>query len=79
MGRQRSNPQMKGKEESTERMLNEIEESQLSDTEFKAMVIRKLNEVAEHYQKLQGNYDELSGNYIDMKKKQKLSTRSKRK
>ena len=43
------------------------------------MVIRKLNEVAEHYQKLQGNYDELSGNYIDMKKKQKLSTRSKRK
>ena len=60
-------------------MLNDIEASQLSDTEFKAMVIRKLNEVAEHYQKLQGNYDELSGNYIDMKKKQKLSTRSKRK
>ena len=29
---------MKGKEETSERMLNEIEASQLSDTEFKAMV-----------------------------------------
>ena len=47
MGRQRSNPQMKGKEESTERMLNEIEESQLSDTEFKRMVLKKLNELSE--------------------------------
>ena len=36
---------MKGKEESSERMLNEIEVNQLSDTEFKAMVIRKLNEL----------------------------------
>ena len=31
---------MKGKEEASERMLNEIEASQLSDTEFKAMVIK---------------------------------------
>ena len=45
MGRQRNNPQMKGKEESSERILNEIEISQLSDTQFKAMVIRKLNEL----------------------------------
>ena len=29
---------MKGKEEASERMLNEIEAGQLSDTEFKAMV-----------------------------------------
>ena len=29
---------MKGKEEASERMLNEIEASQLSDTEFKVMV-----------------------------------------
>ena len=41
MGRQRNNPQMKGKEEASERMLTEKEASQLSDTEFKAMVIRK--------------------------------------
>ena len=46
---------MKGKEEVPERMLTEKEASQLSDTEFKAMVIRKLNELTENYQKLQGN------------------------
>ena len=44
MGRQRNNPQMKGKEEAIERMLNEIEARQLSDIEFKAIVIGKLNE-----------------------------------
>ena len=38
MGRQRNNPQMKGKEEASERILTEKEETQLSDTEFKAMV-----------------------------------------
>ena len=59
-GRQRNNPQVKGKEEASERMLNEIEASQLSDIEFKAMVIRKLNEFTENYQKLQGNYNELT-------------------
>ena len=41
MGRQRNNPQIKGQEESSERMLTEKEATQLSDTEFKAMVIRK--------------------------------------
>ena len=60
MGRQRKNPQTKGKEEASERMLNEIEASQLSDIEFKAMVIRKLNELTENYKKLQGNYNELT-------------------
>ena len=68
MGRQRNNPQSKGKEESSERMLNEIEASQLSDTEFKAMVIRKLNELTENYQKLWGRHNELTANYINMKK-----------
>ena len=56
MGRQRNNPQMKGKEEVSERMLTEKEASQLSDTEFKAMVIRKLSELSElteKYQQLQ--------------------------
>ena len=43
MGRQRRIPQMKGKEEVSERMLNEIEESQHSDTDFRAMVIRKIH------------------------------------
>ena len=36
---------MKGKEEASERLLTEKEAIQLSDTEFKAMVIRKLTEL----------------------------------
>ena len=82
MGRQINNPQTKGKEEASERMLTEKEATQLSDTEFKAMVIRKLTELSElkeNYQKLQGNYNELTANYINTKKKKKLSTRAKRK
>ena len=59
---------MKGKKEASERMLTEIEASQLSDADFKAMVIRKLTELTENYQKLQGNYNELTAKYINMKK-----------
>ena len=68
MGRQTNNAQMKGKEEASEWMLIETEASQVSDTEFKAMIIRKLTELAENYQKLQGNYNQLTSNYINMKK-----------
>ena len=50
-------------------MRDEIEASQLSDTEFKAMVIRKLTELTENYHKLQGNYNELTANYINIKRK----------
>ena len=62
---------MKGKEEASETMLTEREASQLSDTELKAMVIRKVTELSEltqKYQKLQGNYNELTANYVNMKK-----------
>ena len=49
----------KGQEEMNnkilETMLNKIEVSQLSDTKFTPMVIRKLNELTENYQKLKGN------------------------
>ena len=41
------------------------------------MVIRKVNELTENYQKLQGNYNEFTANYINMKKK--ILTRAKRK
>ena len=54
---------MKGKAEVSETMLTEKQESQLSDTEFKALVIRKINEFTENYQKLQGHYNELTANY----------------
>ena len=49
-------------------MLNEKEASQLSDNEFKELVIRKLHELTKNYQKLQENYNELNANYINMKK-----------
>ena len=55
---------MKGKGEVSETMLNEKEASQLSDSEFKELVLRTLNELTENYQKLQGNYNELTENYI---------------
>ena len=42
-------------------MLSEIEASNLSDIEFKVMVIRMLKELSK-------NYKELSGTYINMKK-----------
>ena len=58
---------MKGKEEVSETMLNEKQVSQLSDIEFKKLVIRKLNELTQNYQKLQGNYNELTANCINMK------------
>ena len=43
---------MKGKEEASERMLNEIEASQLSDTEFKQW----LSETSLSSQKITRNY-----------------------
>ena len=58
---------MKGKEEASERMLNEIEASQLSDIEFKAMVIGKLTELTKNYQKLHRNCKEHTANYINMR------------
>ena len=61
MGKQRKNPQMKEKVKSPEEEPNEIKASNLSDIEFKVMVIRTLKE-------LSTNYKELSGNYISMKK-----------
>ena len=68
MGRQRNNPQKKEKGEVSETMIIEKEASQLSDSELKELVMRKLNELMQNYQKLQGNYNELTANYINMKK-----------
>ena len=45
MGRQRNNPQLKGKEESTEKELNEIKASNQAEIEFKIMVARMLQEL----------------------------------
>ena len=40
---------MKGKGEASERMLNEKKASQLSDNEFKKLVIRNLHELTQNY------------------------------
>ena len=48
MARQRNNPQMRGKEEVSEITLNEKEARQLSDNEFKELVIRKLHELKQN-------------------------------
>ena len=45
---------MKGKWEVSETRLNEKEASQISDNEFKELVIKKLHELTQNYQKLQG-------------------------
>ena len=46
---------MKGKGEVSVTILKEKEASQLSHTEFKELVMRKLNELKQNYQKPQGN------------------------
>ena len=51
---------MKGKGEVSETMLNEKEESQLSEIEFKELAIRKLNELTE----IAKNYRETTMNSL---------------
>ena len=43
MGRQRNRPQMKERENSPEEELDEMEASNVSDREFRVMIIRILN------------------------------------
>ena len=68
MRTQRNNPQVKGKEESPEGVLNEIEASNLSDIGFKIMVIRMLEEFSVNYKEFYGHYKELTGKYISIKR-----------
>ena len=67
MGRQRNNPHMKGKEEASERMLNEIEASQLSMLSSKHWLLAS-SLSSQRTTRQQGNYNELTTNYINMKK-----------
>ena len=45
-----------------------MQASKLSDTDFKTMVIRKLNELRENYEKLQRSCKKLTMKYIGMEK-----------
>ena len=60
MGRQRNNPQMKGKEEVSETLLNEKEASQLSNIEFKELVISRCNDLTQ----ITKNYRETTMNSL---------------
>ena len=66
MGRQRNNPQMKEKEESPEKDLNEIQTSNLS-TEFKVMVIRMRKELTGNYISMKKDIKTMNKNQVDMK------------
>ena len=61
----------------SEKELNEIEVSNLSDIELNIMIIRILKELSENYKELYGSYKGLSGNYHTMKKdiETRVSTR----
>ena len=48
---------MKGKGEVSETMLNEKEVSQLSDSEFKELVMRKLNQLTQELPKTTGKLE----------------------
>ena len=60
--------QSKGKEESPERVLNEIQSRKLSDTEFKVVIIRMLKELSENHKEPERSYKEFTKNYTSMKK-----------
>ena len=66
MGRQRNNTQMKEKEESPEKDLNEIQTSNLS-TEFKVMVIRMRKELTWNYISMKKDIKTMNKNQVDMK------------
>ena len=76
MGRQRNNPQSKGKEETQEKKLNKIKGSNLSDIECKIMVIRMLKELSESSKELYGSYKKHNGNYISMKEDTETMSKS---
>ena len=70
MGRQRTNPQLKGMEDSPVKELNEMEACKPSYTEFKRMVIRILKECINNYKELSGNYNIMNKETQTIKKTQ---------
>ena len=62
MGRQRNHPQTKEKEGSPEKELNEIEARNLSDIEFKVMVVLMLKDLVRTTRNLMGTTRNLVGN-----------------
>lgn len=63
MGRQRNKPQMKEKEESLVKELNEMESSNFSNKEFKVILIKVLKQLSETHKKCNDSLIELNENY----------------
>ena len=58
---------MKEQEESPEKELNEMEVSNLSDTEFKVMVIRILNSMKKDIETMKNNQAQMKNSIYEMK------------
>ena len=58
MGRQRRMYHMKEQSKASEKELNKMETSNLPDAEFKALVIRMLNELGRRIEELSENFNE---------------------
>ena len=60
-------PQMKEREKSPGKKLNEMEASNLSDMEFKVMVIRMLKGLSENYNSMKKNIETMKKNQSQRK------------
>ena len=69
MKRQRTSAQMKEQNKTLEKELNEMEISNLSDTEFKTLVIRMLKELIGYFNSIKKTHAEMKVTLSEMKKK----------
>ena len=67
MRRQRNMTQMKGQIKTPEKELNEMEISNLSDAEFKTLVIRMLKELSEKCNSIKNIWSEMKDTLIEIK------------
>ncbi|KAK1338636.1 hypothetical protein QTO34_019290 [Cnephaeus nilssonii] len=67
MGRQRNNPHKKEKQASPEKEVNELEASNLSEKEFREMVIRWLKRMEDKFDNMSKNQEEMKKNQEEMK------------
>ena len=61
MGRQINRPQMEEQEDSPEEELNEMETNDLSDTEFRVMIIKMLNSMKKEIETIKRTSQSLAG------------------
>lgn len=67
MGRQRNSPHVKEKQASPEKEVNEMEASNLSEKEFREMVIRWMKRMEDKFNNMCKNQEEMKKNQEEMK------------